>query len=222
MAITLSTGSTVSIAKTYSPAYAAAGTTITAISNASPASVTATHSLAVGDYVLIASSWGLLDQRLVRVATVSTTVSFTLEGIDTSDTTKYPIGTGATGATFKKVTAWSQLSQVKGVNASGGAQQFADITTISDKVKRQIPTIKEAVTMTIDVFDDPALPWYADVLVADTARSPYGLLMQFSNGSKLLANSYFSISKVPTMQANEALMTQISLSYAAEPVRYAT
>ena len=47
MSITLTTGSTMSIAKTYSPALGSAGTAITAISNASPASVTATHSLSI-------------------------------------------------------------------------------------------------------------------------------------------------------------------------------
>ena len=200
MSITLTTGSTMSIAKTYSPALGSAGTTITAISNASPASVTATHSLSIGDYVLISSSWGLLDHRVCRVQGVTGTTAFTLEGVDT----------------------WSQLSQVKGVSASGGAQQFADITSITDTVKRQIPTIKDAVAMTIDVYDDPTLSWYADVSAADDARSPYALKMDFANGSKLVANAYWSILDVPTMAQNEALMTQISLSYAAEPIRYST
>ena len=221
MAITLSTGATVAVAKTYSPILSLAGTTITAISNASPASVTATHSLSAGDFVVIASSWGLLDMRVCRVAGVTGTTAFTLEGVDTSDTAKYPATTGIP-ATFRKITAWSQLSQVKGVSASGGAQQFADITSITDTVKRQIPTIKDAVTMTVDVFDDPALSWYADVSAADDARSPYGLLMTFPNGSKLVANSYWSILDVPTMATNEALMTQINLSYAAEPLRYSS
>lgn len=221
MAITLSTGATVSVAKTYVPAYNVAGTTVTQITNANPAVASATNTLATGDYVLISSAWGLLDQRVVRVS-AATGSTFTLEGIDTTDTTKYPGGATGGAGTFKKITAWSALSQIKGVSASGGAQQFADITSITDTVKRQIPTIKDAVNMTIDVFDDPTLAWYADVLVADTARSPYGLLMTFPNGSKLVANAYWSLMKVPTMATNEALMTKIDLSYAAEPVRYST
>lgn len=224
MSITLSTGATVSVAKTYVPSYSAAGTSVTQISNASPAVATATNTLAAGDYVLIASGWGLLDQRVVRVASspAPTGSTFALEGIDTSDTVKYAGGATAGAGTFKKITAWTALSQIKGVSATGGAQQFADITAITDTVKRQIPTIKDAVNMSIDVFDDPTLAWYADVLVADTARSPYGLLMTFPNGSKLVANAYWSIMKVPTMATNEALMSKIDLSYAAEPVRYST
>ena len=220
MAITLSTGATIAIAKTYLPALGSAATDTTALSNASECVVTATHSLVAGDYVVMASGWGLLDQRVARVKSVSTTVSFVLEGVDTSDTNKYPATTGV--GTFRKINTWSTLSQVKGISASGGAQQFADITSITDTVIRQIPTVKDAVNMTIDVFDDPTLTWYADVIAADTARSPYALLMTFPNGSKLVANAYWSVMKVPTMETNQALMTQISLSYAAEPVRYSS
>lgn len=220
MAITLSTGATIAIAKAYLPALGSAATATTALSNASECVVTATHSLVVGDYVVMASGWGLLDQRVARVKSVSGGTSFVLEGVDTSDTSKYPATTGV--GTFRKINTWSTLSQVKGISASGGAQQFADITSISDTVIRQIPTVKDAVNMTIDVFDDPTLAWYADVIAADTARSPYALLMTFPNGSKLVANAYWSVMKVPTMETNQALMTQISLSYAAEPVRYSS
>ena len=220
MAITLSTGATIAIAKTYLPTLGSAATATTALSNASECVVTATHSLVVGDYVVMASGWGLLDQRVARVKSVSGGTSFVLEGVDTSDTSKYPATTGV--GTFRKIDTWSTLSQVKGISASGGAQQFADITSISDTVIRQIPTVKDAVNMTVDVFDDPTLTWYADVIAADTARSPYALLMTFPNGSKLVANAYWSVMKVPTMETNQALMTQISLSYAAEPVRYSS
>jgi len=220
MAITLSTGATIAIAKAYLPALGSAATATTALSNASECVVTATHSLAAGDYVVMASGWGLLDQRVARVKSVTGTTSFVLEGVDTSDKSKYPETTGV--GTFRKINTWSPLSQVKGISASGGAQQFADITSISDTVIRQIPTVKDAVNMTVDVFDDPTLTWYADVIAADTARSPYALLMTFPNGSKLVANAYWSVMKVPTMETNQALMTQISLSYAAEPVRYSS
>ncbi len=216
MAITLSTGATLSVAKTY-----AAPLSFTVISNAANAVCTVVGSTIVaGDYVEVSSGWGLLDKRVVRAYTGSSATSLILEGVDTSNTSKYPIGTGI--GSVRKVTAWSQLSQVKGVTATGGTQNFADITAIDDVVERQIPTTKTAVSMTAEVFDDPTLDWYTDVSAADAARTPYGLLMTFPNGSKLLANSYWSLLKVPTMGKNEALMSQITLSYAAEPIRYAT
>lgn len=214
MAITLTTGTTLSVAKTY-----AAPLAFTAASNGADCALTVTGSTIVaGDYVEITSGWGLLDQRVVRAKTGTSATSLVLEGIDTSDTTKYPAGAGI--GSVRKITAWTQLTQVKALQAGGGEQQFADITSIADAVARQMPTIRSAITMTVDVFDDPALAWYADVAAADAARKPYGLMMAFPNGSKLVANAYWGLMKVPTMAQNEALMTQISLSYAAEPVRY--
>lgn len=217
MAFTLSTGSTISVAKTY-----AASVSVTAATNAASCQLTTstTHSLTTGDYIEVSSAWGLLDQRIVRCAAGTTGTTVVLEGINTTDTTKYPSGAGI--GSIRKITAWTEITQVKGGSASGGEQQFADITTMKDVVARQIPTIRSAVTMSLDVFDDPTLAWYGDVVAADEARKPYGLLMAFPNGSKLVANAYWSLLRVPTMAQNEALMTQVTLSYAAEPVRYAS
>lgn len=216
MAITLTTGSTLSVAKTY-----AASLNFSTATNASSCALTVSGSTIVaGDYVEVSSGWGLLDKRLIRAGAGTSATSIVLEGIDTTDTTKYPAGAGV--GSVRKVSAWTQISQVKSISASGGQQQYADVTSIVDVVTRQIPTVRGAVEMTVDVFDDPSLAWYADVMKADDARSPYGMILAFPNGSKTVANAYWSLMRVPTMAQNEALMTQISLSYAAEPVRYAT
>ena len=216
MAITLSTGVLVSIGKTYS-----ASINTSTVTNAANAVVTtaSAHSFSVGDYIEVSSGWGLLDKRVVRCMTGTTGSTIVLEGIDTTDTTKYPAGAGV--GSVRKVMAWTQITQVRSISASGGQQQYADVTSIVDVVTRQIPTVRGAVEMTVDVFDDPSLSWYADVMKADDARAPYGMILAFPNGSKTVANAYWSLMRVPTMAQNEALMTQISLSYAAEPVRYA-
>lgn len=217
MAITLSTGATLSVAKTY-----AAEVAVTAATNAAEATLTtgAAHSIAVGDYVEVRSGWGLLDQRIVRAATGTTGSTLVLEGINTTDTVRYPAGAGV--GSVRRITAWTQVTQVRSISASGGEQQFADITSLVDVVTRQAPTVRGAINMTAEVFDDPTLDWYADVIKADESRTPYGLLMSFPNGSKLAANAYWSLMRVPMIAQNEALMTQITLSYAAEPVRYST
>lgn len=216
MAITLSTGVSLAIAKTY-----AASSNMTALTNATEAVATLTpaHGVIVGDYLEVSSGWGLLDKRIVRAKTVVTN-DVTFEGVNTLNATQYPSGTGI--GSIRRITAWSALSQVKGMSASGGDMQFANISAIDDVVAKQVPTIRNAVTMTVDVFDDPTLAWYADVGMASDARTPYGLRMSFPNGSKLVSNAYWSLQRVPSVTANDALMTQISLSYAAEPIRYAT
>lgn len=217
MAITLSTGVSMQVAKTYASSIA-----VSTLTNASTAVATtaSAHSIAVGEFFEITSGWGLLDKRVVRAGAGTTGSTLYLEGINTTDTSKYPAGTGV--GSIRKISAWTALSQVKGLSASGGDMQFANVTAIDDVVAKQVPTIRNAVSMNIDVYDDPTLTWYADVSAASDARSPYGLLMAFPNGSKLVANAYWSLQRVPSVTINEAMTSQISLSYAAEPVRYAS
>lgn len=218
MAITLSTGVSLQIAKTY-----AANLTFTAASNATDCALTVSGSTIVaGDYVEITSSWGRLDKRIARAKTGTSATSLILEGVDTSNTTLYPAGGGATSAYVRKISAWTALSQVKGLSASGGDMQFANITAMDDVVSKQVPTIRNAVSMNVECYDDPTLAWYADVGTASDSRNPYALLMAFPNGSKLVANAYWSLQRVPVVAVNEAMTTQISLSYAAEPQRYAS
>lgn len=217
MAITLSTGTSISIASTYGTSKA-----FTTITNASEAvaSFTADPSLAAGDLVEVTSGWGRLDKRVVRIKAVAGAGPYTatFESVDTSDTDNYPASGGA--GSIREITAWTEITQIKGVSAGGGDQQYADITTIADVVARQMPTIRSAVTMDLEVFDDPTLGWYTTVTTASDTATAYGLKMSFPNGSKLYANSYFSLQKVPNVATNEALTSKVSLSYAADPIRY--
>lgn len=212
MAITLSTGVQVRVAKTY-----AAAAPFTTISNAAEAVVTVSNSLTTGDYIEVTSGWGRLDKRIVRVKS-AVAGSFVLEGLNTADTSKFPAGTG--GGSFRKVTAWTDVTQIKSISTSGGDQQFADVTAINDVVSRQIPTTRSAVNVTLEVYDDPTQSYFPDVIAADDSRTPYGLYMLFANGSVTVANAYWSMSRVPNIATNEAMTASISLSFAAEPVRY--
>lgn len=91
---------------------------ITAISNAAEASVTATHDFAVGDFVEVTSGWGRLSKRVFRVKTVATTVSFVLEGMDTTNTAIFPAGQGI--GTVRKASTFSPITTVMNPSISGG------------------------------------------------------------------------------------------------------
>lgn len=216
MAITLATGTQVAIASTYGT-----GFTVSAISNANPAVATlsASHGVIVGDFIELTSGWDLLNNRVVRVSAVSVN-DVTLEGIDTTSTTNFPAGSGT--GTGREVTAWTSITQIQGIDTSGGDLSFADTTTIADKTQKQIPTTRSAQQITMTVFDDPALGWYSPVAAASDGNVITALRIVFPNGSRLLANGYFSLQKTPTIAANAPLTAQIGFSSAAAPVRYAT
>jgi hypothetical protein len=216
MSITLTTGTILAIASTYG-----ASVNMSALTNATEAVATlaAAHGVVVGDYLEVTSGWGRLDKRIVRAKTVVTN-DVTFELINTVSTTTYPAGTGV--GSIRRITAWTNLSQVKDLSVSGGDMQFADITAIDDVVSKQAPTIRSPVSMSLTTFDDPTLGWYTTVTSADDSRTPTGLKMSMPNGSKLVANAYWSVQRVPMVATNDALKTSIALTYASEPVRYPT
>lgn len=214
MAISLPNGALVSLAA----AYAVAGT-ITAISNASAAVVTATNTLAVGDYVEITSGWSRLSGKIVRVSAASAS-NFTLEGYDTSSTTIYPAG-GGTG-TFRKINSWTQLSQILSSSSSGGEQQFLEYQLLEGDAQKRIPTVKSAAGLSFSVGDDPTLPGYILASAANDDRLPRAAKIDLPNGAKIMYNAYVSLNKTPSLTVNEIMACEVTLSLLAEPVRYAS
>ena len=216
MAITIATGTQIAIASTYG-----AAKTISAITNAASAVATleASHGVIVGDFIEITSGWDLLTGKIVRVSAVSTN-DVTLEGINTVSTSNYPAGTGT--GTAREITAWTSITQVQGIDTSGGDINFADITTISDRTQKQVPTTRSPQQITFTVFDDPSLGWYSPVTTASDSVVATGLRIIFPNSSRLVANGYFSLQKTPTVAINAPLTAQVGFSAVADPVRYAT
>lgn len=215
MAKILVAGTIVEIGSTYGTQF-----TISAISNANPAVATLSpsHGVTVGDSIVISSGWGLLNTRVARVSAVSTN-DVTLEGIDTTNTVKYPVG-GGTG-TGREVLTWTQVTQLKkDIGSSGGDQKFTDTTELSDLDESQVPTTKGPITITFNFYSDPALPWLTVVRAAEGIPTPVRFL--YSNGGgRQLANAYWSLRETPTPVADlwSGLLT---LSYTKPPVVYAT
>ena len=131
-----------------------------------------------------------------------------------------PAGAGI--GSVRRISAWDEISQIKDMSVSGGDQQFTDITAITDVVVRQAPTVRNAVTLNMTVMDDPTLAWYATVNAASETASLAAARLRFPNGSRLLANGYWSLQKTPNVAKNEAITTRVDVSYVAEATRYAT
>ena len=216
MAITLATGTQVAVASTYGT-----GFTITAITNANPAVATLSpsHGVIVGDFIEVTSGWDLLNKRVVRVS-VGATNDVTLEGINTSDTGRYPAGTGT--GTGREITAWSSVTQVRSVSTSGGDLNFADITTLSDTTQKQVPTTRSAQQIDFEFMDDPTLSWYSVAQTASDSNAITAMRIIFPNSTRLVANGYLSLQKNPTIEVNSPVTARLGFSAVADVVRYAT
>lgn len=215
MSITLATGTTLAIASTYGASVA-----MSAISNATEAVATLAggHSVVVGDFLEVSSGWDLLNGRIVRVKTVATN-DITFEGINTVSTTNFPATTGV--GTIRRITAWTNITQVQGFETSGGDLNFADITTIVDKTQKQAPTTRTAQQLSMTVFDDPTLAGQIAVQAASDSNTPTGFRIVFPNSSRMVINGYFSIAAAPNVAVNAPLTNKIGFSAYAQSTRYA-
>jgi len=213
MAYTLPNGSTIHIGSAVGSAL-----TVTALTNANPAVATSTaHGLANGDYVIVTSGWARTTDKVFRVANV-TTNTFELEGHNTTDTTVFAAGSGI--GSVKKVTTWTQITQVLSVSSQGGEQEFAEYQPLEGDRKVRIPTVKSGGSLDIEVGDDPTLAGFIAAAAANDDRVARAVRITNANSSKSLFYSYVSADKVPQMQVNEVQKARISLSHLNEAVRY--
>lgn len=216
MSVTLATGTAFAIASTYG-----VSKNMTAITNGANAVATleSSHGVIVGDFIEITSGWDLLSGRIARVSAVATN-DVTLESINTTDTSRYPAATGA--GTVRRITAWTSLSQISPqFSVSGGDQNFADTTFISNLIRQQIPTDRNPIVITLPYFFDLTLPWVPTVRAAADASAPNGFRMVFRNGTRIVANAYWSLREVPTVE-DSTLRGQIDLSFTGLATPYAT
>jgi len=194
--------------------------TVTAATNANPCVMTSVgHGLANGDYVVVTSGWGRLNNKTVRVANV-TADTFELEGIDTSSTTVYPTGSGI--GSVEKVSSWTQITQILTISTSGGDQNYATFQYLEDDFEQSIPTQKSASKIEMTLADDPTLAGYIALAAANDDRDPRPIRITASNSAKTLYYSYCSVNKTPGLTVNQVSDVKASLSHLNEPVRYAS
>lgn len=213
MAVTLPNGALVAIASGYGSVL-----TMTVLTNASPAVATVTaHGFANGDFVEITSGWSRLDQKVVRINGV-TANTFNLENIDTTLTSIYPAGTGI--GSVRRVTGYTQLSQILTSSSSGGEQQFLEYQFLESDAQRRIPTFKSASGLTFSVADDATLPGYILASAANDDRLKRAIRITLPSTSILSYNGFISINKTPSLSVNELMAVEATISLLAEPVRY--
>lgn len=213
MSVSLPNGATLAVGSAYG-----SDLTVSIVTNANPAVATSTaHGLADGDFIVLTSGWNKLTGRVFRVAG-KTTDTFQLEGVNSTNTSDYPAGTGI--GSCKKVTAWTQISQVLEFSTGGGDQQFVTYSFLENDFETQIPTVKSPSTITMSIGDDSSLPWYAVMATANDDRVPRAVKMSLPSGSLILYNGYVTLNKTPTMTKNQLMALQSTVAMTGQAVRY--
>lgn len=216
MAVNIPNGATIAVGSVYG-----AVKTLSALSNATEgvATLEASHGVIVGDIIVVTSGWSKLNGRVVRAKTVATN-DVTLEGVDTSSTTKYPAGSG-TGS-IKEVTTWTHVTQVLEAATSGGTQNFATYSFLEDNTERQIPTVKTPIVFTMKIADDSTLPHYSVLAAADDDRQSRAIRIILASGAILYYNAYVTLNKTPSLTKDQVMALDVTFSLVADPTRYSS
>jgi hypothetical protein len=215
MSARLPDGSIVSLGTTFGAVKA-----ISAISNAAAAVASSTaHGLANGTLGTVVSGWSRLNGRVVRLANQAAN-TFELEGIDSSNTALYPVGSGAGSLT--PITAWTQIAQILEFGTEGGDQQFTNFSFLEQDFESQIPTTTSAQRINISIADDPSLAGYQALKLAGEARAIRPLRITLPDGSFILYQGYVAFNETPSTTKGQVMAVRASFSLLARPVRYAS
>lgn len=197
--------------------------TITAIAKGATATVTATHDFAAGDYVVFeVQGMTELNGRVFRVLSVSTTVSFVIEGTGAAslDTTNF--GTFTSGK-VNKITFGTSITTATSMSASGGDFDFIDTTTIHELVKTQTPGTANPLSYSFDNIWDASDAGQIAMKSASDAQAQRAFKFTFGTGGPIMVfNGYVGFTGSPTGSAQDKVVTPATVTAFGTPTYYAS
>lgn len=197
----------------------ASAKTISAITNASPAVATSTaHGYATNDEILLTSGWEDATDSVFKVTVIDAN-SFSIQGLDASNTGFFPVGTGV--GTAQKISGWTSIPQVLTISASGGDARFTDVNLLSKRNGIKIPTGFNATSVTMSLAHDAAQAGYITMIGISRNLSKVAFKQVISGGSSTYGYGYMSVSEFPKLNSNSVNTVDAAMTVLGRSVSYA-
>jgi hypothetical protein len=194
--------------------------TITAVTNASPAVATSTsHGYADGDEILLTSGWEDATDTVYQVDQL-TADTFSLLGLNTTNTDFYAAGTGT--GTAAKISSWTEIPQVLTIATSGGDARFTTISPIARRNSINVPTGFNPTSITLTLGHDPSNANYESMLDISRTLTKVAFKMVLSGGAVTYGYGYMSVSEAPSLNVNQANQVTAALSLLGRSISYAS
>lgn len=188
----------------------AAAKNITALTNANPPVGTSTaHGYVDNDELLILNGWEDTNYSVFR-ANQLTTDTFELLGFDASDTDWYPSGSGT--GTAQKITTWTAIGQVLGVNSTGGDPRNITVQPIDKRNPINIPVGFNASSLTLTLGYDPAQAAQIEMLSASRSLGKRAIKFVLPGGGYAYCYGTVALSNIPTFDTNGVMQIAAALS----------
>jgi hypothetical protein len=212
------TGTTFHIASAFGSALA-----FTTASNAAECvlGMAVTTGLANGDIVEVTSGWGRLNLRVMRIKNVVASTSITLEAIDTTSTVFFPTGSGA--GTVRKITTFTQMQQVLGIQNSGGDPKNVNYKYFESDVEFQINDGFGAQTMTLELdADSIGTAGYTAAKSLTDTQSNTCLRINTRNGAVIYQPATIALNESVQFQDGQVNRVRLAINGNNRLVRYAS
>ena len=190
---------------------------VTAATNATEAVLTATNTLAIGDYIEYTGGWSKANGRVFRVKTVTGT-AITVEGLDTSDTSLFPAGAGI--GSVRKITTWVPIVGVTAADVSGGEGKTVEVQLLDSDTPVMLPDGFSATSVALTIADDKTLPHHAALKAISDGVKLTCLKAVMPGGDVLLYAGYCSFNPSPTLSKGNVMAVKATFSLQNKPVRY--
>lgn len=210
------TGTTFFIASAFGSAK-----TTTIVTNASEAVVTSTtHGFTNGDIVEMTSGWGRLNKRAFRIKSV-TTDTFALEGMDTTNTTYFPAGSGV--GSVRKATTFTQVSNVLGASSQGGDPKTVNYKYIESDVDFSLNDGFNATSYTLELdADSIGTAGYTAMKALTDVQTDTVMLMVTRNGAKVYQPCTVALNEAVQLQDGQINRVRCAFNGNNRLTRYAS
>lgn len=196
----------------------AAAKTITALTNANPAVATSTaHGYATNDEILLTSGWEDATDTVYKVTVIDAN-SFSIQGLDTSNTSFFPAGTGTGSA--QKLSGWTAIPQVLTISSSGGDARFTDVAPLSRRNAVKIPTGFNATSVTMSLAHDASNANYQTMLGISRALTKVAFKQVISGGATTYGYGYMNVSEMPKLNNNQVNTVDAAITVLGRSISY--
>lgn len=192
--------------------------TITAVTNASPPVCTSVaHGYTTGDEVLITSGWEDMTDTVFKV-TVLTADTFSLQGMDTANTSYFPAGTGT--GTAQKISGWTAIPQILTISSNGGDPRFTEVQLLSKRNSVKIPTGFNAVSTSLTLAYDGAQAGYQTMVAVSRNLTKVAIKQVLSGGGSTYGYGYLSVSEFPKLNSNQVNTVDAAMTIIGRAISY--
>lgn len=202
----------------YSTTFAGAKS-VTGITNASPAVATSVaHGYTDGDPLLFASGWQDASDTLFE-ADQLTVDTFSLLGLDATDTNVYGAGTG-TGTT-KEVSGWVEFPQVLSITTNGGGIKYGTVDPIGSRQATKQPVGFDAIGVDMKLGYDPANATLTALQGLTRTFSKAAFKLVLPGGGRVYGYGNVACSEFPEIGSKETpLQLSASIGFDGRAISY--